>query len=251
MSLIDSGNTNTPSWNSPLPDYAQAAPSPAQTYGGMFGLGPLDWKQKLGLVLTAVGDAANNARGFASNSFGNALANLRDANARRALSATPFTGDASGYVSRLQGLGVPLDVALRMASGFRSLQGARTLSPAEAAGRGYRQGAVVQEAPGGEDRIVQQSDVKSPEAVAQEFAIARGLPVTQAQQDKFDIQRGRFGLPPLPLQQPAQASTLPDAQGVQPSVPAGSLPVLSPADASRLPKGSMFQTTDGRVMRVR
>ena len=95
MSFIDSTNTQAPNWNSPLPDYAQAAPSAPQTYGGMFGLGPLDWKQKLGLALTAVGDAANNARGIASNSFGNALANLRDANARRALAATPFTGDAS------------------------------------------------------------------------------------------------------------------------------------------------------------
>ena len=250
MSFIDTTNA-TPSWNSPQPDDAQSASAPQPNYGGMFGLGPLDWKQKLGLLFSAVGDAANNARGVASNSFGNSVASLRDMNARRALSATPFTGDASAYVSHLQGLGVPLDVALRMAAGFRGLQGARTLSPAEAVARGYRQGTVVQEAPGGEDRVVQQSDVKSPEAIAQEFAIAQGMPVTQVQQDKLDILRGRYGLPPLRQQQPAQASTLPRAPGVQPGTLPGSLPVLSPSDAAKLPQGSTFQTIDGRVMRVR
>jgi hypothetical protein len=245
MSFIDSGNANTPSWNSPLPNDAQTPAVPSQNYGGMFGLGPLDWKQKLGLVLSAVGDAANNARGFASNSFGNALANLRDANARRALAATPFAGDATAYATRLQGLGVPLDVALRMAAGFRSLQGARTLSPAEAATKGFRQGTVVEEQPGGEDRVVQQSDVKSPEAVAQEFAIARGMPVTQAQQDKFDIQRGRFGLPPLRLPQQPLPSTAPTG-GQTTSVPI----VTSVDDALKLPRGSYFRTPDGQLRQV-
>lgn len=244
MSFID--NTNTPTtWSSPLPNDAQAAPNPSPNYGGMFGLGPLGWKQKLGLALTAVGDAANNARGIASNSFGNALANLRDANARRALAVTPFTGDASAYAARLQGLGVPLDVALRMASGFRSLQGARTLSPSAATAKGYRQGAVVEEQPGGEDRIVQQSDVKSPEAVAQEFAIARGLPVTQAQQDKFDIQRGRFGLPPLRTPQ------LPAVQPGSQTQANFSIPVITSLDdALKLPRGSYFRTPDGQLKQV-
>ena len=247
MSFIDNDNANAapPSWNSPLPDYARAVPNPSQNYGA-FGLGPLDWKQKLGLALTAVGDAANNARGLASNSFGNAVANLRDANARRALAATPFTGNAGDYVAHLQGLGVPVDVALRMASGFRALQGARTLSPAEAAARGYRQGAVVQEQPGGDDRIVQQSDVKSPEAIAQEFAVAQGMPVTQAQQDKLDILRGRYGLPPLRAPQPSQAA--PQLSAAQTGV---SVPVItSIGDALKLPSGSYFRTPDGQLKRA-
>src|SRR5579859_5037244 len=99
MSFLDSANA--PTWNSPLPDDAPSPASAPQTYGGMFGLGPLDWKQKLGLVLSAVGDAANNARGVASNSYGNALADLRDTNARRVLASTPFTGDANAYAARL------------------------------------------------------------------------------------------------------------------------------------------------------
>ena len=239
MSFNDA--TNTPAWNSPLSNDAQASPGAPQNYGGMFGLGPLDWKQKLGLVLSAVGDAANNARGLASNGFGSAIATLRDANVRRALAATAFTGDANGYAARLQGLGVPLDVALRMAAGFRNLQGARTLSPAEAAAKGYRQGAVVEEQPGGEERIVQPSDVKSPQAVAQEFDIARGMPMTEAQQDKLDILRSRYGLPALRQQR------------AQPGIPtqSGSIPVVSSIeDALKLPSGSFFRTPDGQLNQI-
>jgi len=245
VSFIDS-DTNAPTWNSPLPD-AQSLANAPQNYGGMFGLGPLDWKQKLGLVLSAVGDAANSTRGFASNSFGNTVANLREANARRALAATPFTGDASAYAARLQGLGVPLDVALRMAAGFRNLQGARTLSPPEAAAKGFRQGTVVEEQPGGEDRIVQQSDVKSPEAVAQEFAIARGMPVTQAQQDKLDVLRGRYGLAPLRLPQQPPPSAPPNVQ----SHSSTSIPIITSVDdALKLPRGSYFRTPDGQLKQV-
>ncbi len=244
MSLVELGNENVPSWNSPLPEDARDRARLPQTYGGAFGLGPLDWKQKIGLVLSAVGDAANGARGLSSNGFGNAVASLREANQRRALAATPFTGDARAFAARLQALGVPLDVALRMAAGFRSLQGARTLSPAEAAAKGFRDGTVVEEQPGGEDRIVQQSDVKSPEAVAQAFEIARGMPVTQAQQDRFDIQRGRFGLPPLHLPKTT-------AQPVDQTQPATTVPIItSVEDVLKLPRGSYFRTPDGQLKRV-
>ena len=141
-----------------------------------------------------------------------------------------------------------------MASGFRSLQGARTLSASEAAAKGYRQGAVVEEQPGGEDRIVQQSDVKSPEAVAQEFAIARGMPVTQAQEDKFDIQRGRFGLPPLRTPQQT-TTTAPQtsafAQQNAPTQPGFSVPVVTSLDdVLKLPRGSFFRTPDGQLKQV-
>jgi hypothetical protein len=248
MSFLDDifGNPNSApsvpaSWNSPLRDAEPSASAP-QAYGGMFGLGPLSWTQRAGLLFSALGDAANNARGLPSNGFGNAVASLRDANQRRALAGTPFTGDANNYVSRLASLGVPLDVALRMGAGFRSLQNARTLSPDEAAQKGYRQGAVVEEQPGGEEQIVQPSDVKSPEAVAQEFAIASGMPVTQAQQDKFDIQRGRWG---IPQPAPQRAATSPAGR------PTPYIPTLTrPEDVLGLRRGSYFRTPGGQLKQV-
>ena len=89
------------------------------------------------------------------------------------------SGRARGTSRRiLVAVQIAISMVLLAAGGLflRSLQNARTLSPSEAAQRGYRQGAVVEEEPGGEERLVQPSDVKSPEAVAQEFEVASGMP---------------------------------------------------------------------------
>ena len=84
--------------------------------------------------------------------------------------------------------------------------------------------------------------MKSPQAVQQEFDIARGMPVTAAQQDKFDILRGRWGLPPLRPQQPAPS-------GVQPQ--SSSIPMISSIDdLARLPSGSFFRMPDGQLRQV-
>jgi hypothetical protein len=235
--------TNGASWQSPYPDSAGAS-LPQANGGGQLGTGPLDWKQKLGLVLSAAGDAANNARGIRSDGFGNAIATLQQANQRRALAATPYAGTPGAYVAKLQSLGVPLDAAMRAAAGFRELQGVKTLTPDQIAAKGYRAGTVVQEQPSGAESVVQQSDAKSPAAVQQAFEIARGMPVTQAQAGKLDILRERYRLPAgrVPL----------NASGANaPSQSAPYVPTLtSPDDALALPSGSYFYTPDGQLKQV-
>ena len=166
---------------------------------------------------------------------------------QRTLASTPFA-NARDYFQTLVSSGVPFDTAIQAASAMRAMQGYRTLSPAEVAAHGYRQGTVVQEQPGGEDRIVQQSDVKSPEAIAQEFAVAREMPMTQAQQEKLDILRGRYGLPPLRV--PQQTPTAASPGNVQ-AQSAASIPVIAnPEDALKLPRGQYFRTPDGQLKRV-
>jgi|SRR5579871_5163980 len=63
---------------------------------GMFGMGPLSWTQKLGLMLNAASDAANARARMPSQNFGNALGMLqaqRQLGARAGLAQALASGD--------------------------------------------------------------------------------------------------------------------------------------------------------------